>query len=197
MGNKAYVICRKGKKTKKKRLSTITKGLQSLIKSSEVLNLEQFYNNLKNSETSNETVVYIHSTCRNIQNAVRMKERAAKGDHKTDTSTEPKSPTRRFCGKSDWQVRCFICGNKCQNQETYQRCETLSTHSTILKMCDNREDAEGLAVKRRIMSCSDLLAVGAYHTKCQNTFDLDSKSAKSIISLDKKNISKHRATLKF
>ena len=61
MGNRAYVICRKGqkkKKKKKKRLSTITKGLQSLIKSSEVLNLEQFYNNLKNSEISNESCLY-------------------------------------------------------------------------------------------------------------------------------------------
>ena len=124
MGNKAYVICRK--EEEEKRLSTITKGLQSLIKSSEVLNLEQLYNNLKNSETSNEAVVYIHSRCKNIQNAVRIKERAAEGDHKTDTSAEPKSPTRRPCGNSDWLVHCFMCGNKCQNQETYQRCETLS-----------------------------------------------------------------------
>ena len=89
MDNKACVICRKGEE--EERLSTVTNGLQSLIQSSQVLNLEQLYNNLKNAETSNEAVVYIYSTCtKNIQNAVRTKERAAKRGHKTDTSTKPK-----------------------------------------------------------------------------------------------------------
>ena len=59
--DEACVICRKGEE--EERLSTVTKGLQSLIQRSGVLNLEQLYN-LKNAETSNETVVYIHSTCR-------------------------------------------------------------------------------------------------------------------------------------
>ena len=54
-------------------------------------------------------------------------------------------------------------------------------------MRDNRGDAEALAVKRRIMSCSDLVAEeGRYHKKCRDTVNLDSKSGKSIISLDKK-----------
>ena len=54
-------------------------------------------------------------------------------------------------------------------------------------MCDNRGNAEGLAVKRQIMSCSDLVAAeGRYHMKCQDTFSLDSNSAKSINSLYKK-----------
>ena len=54
-------------------------------------------------------------------------------------------------------------------------------------MCDYRRDAEALAVKRRIISCSDLVAAeGRYHKECRDTFNLDSKSAKSIISLDKK-----------
>ena len=54
-------------------------------------------------------------------------------------------------------------------------------------MCDNRGDVEALAVIHRIMNCSDLVAAeGCYHKKCRDTFDLDSKSAKSIISLDKK-----------
>ena len=53
-------------------------------------------------------------------------------------------------------------------------------------MCDNRGDDEELAVKCRIMSCSYLVAAeGWYHRKCRGTFNLDSKSAKSIISLDK------------
>ena len=60
-------------------------------------------------------------------------------------------------------------------------------HSTILKMCDNREDAEALAIKRRIMSCSDLVAVGTYDKKCQDTFNLDSKSAQSIEQLENFN----------
>ena len=114
MDNKARVICRKGEE--EELLSTITKGLQPLIQSSKVLNLEQLYN-LKNAETSNEAVVYIHGTCRkNIQNAVRTKERATKRGHKTGTSTELKNPTRRSCGDFDWQVHWFICGKECQNQ---------------------------------------------------------------------------------
>ena len=52
MYNKACVSCRKGEE--EKRISTVTKGLQSLIQSSEVRNLEQLYNNLINTETSNE-----------------------------------------------------------------------------------------------------------------------------------------------
>ena len=101
---------------------------------------------------------------------------------------EPKNPTKRSCGgEFDWQVHRFICGKECQNQETYRRCETFSTHSTILKMCGNRGDVEALTVKRRIMSCSDLVAAeGRYHKKCRDTFNLDSKSAKSIIIVDKK-----------
>ena len=64
---------------------------------------------------------------------------------------EPKNPARRSCGQYDWQVNCFVCGKEWQNQETYQRCETLLTYSTILKMFDNRGDAEALAVKRQMM----------------------------------------------
>ena len=65
--------------------------------------MEQLYNNLKHAETSNKTVAYIHSTWgKNIQNAIRAKERAAKRGHKTGTSTEPKSPTRRSCAEFDW-----------------------------------------------------------------------------------------------
>ena len=61
------------------------------------------------------------------------------------------------------------------------------TPCTILKMCENRGDDKALAVKRRIMSCSDLLvAEGQYHQKYQDTFNLDSKLTKSIISLHKK-----------
>ena len=67
-------------------------------------------------------------------------------------SMEPKNPTRRSCGWFKWQVHRFICDKECQNQETYRRCETLSTNSTTLKMCDNRSDATALAVKRRIVS---------------------------------------------
>ena len=96
MDNKVCVICRKG--GEEERLSTVTKGLRSLTQSSEALNLEQSYNNLNNAKTSNETVVYIHSRGRkNIQNAVRTKERTATGGHKIDTSMEPKNPTRRSC----------------------------------------------------------------------------------------------------
>ena len=37
------------------------------------------------------------------------------------------------------------------------------------------------------MSCSDLVAAeGRHHKKCRDTFSLDSKSAKSIIRLEKK-----------
>ena len=51
MYNKACVICRKGEE--EKRISTVTKGLQSLIQSSDTIS-EQLYNNLKNTEKSNE-----------------------------------------------------------------------------------------------------------------------------------------------
>ena len=84
-------------------------------------------------------------------------------------------------------MHCFIYGKECQNQETHQRYELLSTHSTILKICDYRGETETLAVKRRIMSCLDIVpAECRYHKKSQHTFDLDSKSAKIISSLDKK-----------
>ena len=132
-----------------------------------------------------------------MQNPVRTKERTDKMGHKTDTSTEPEDPPRRSCGEFDWQVHCFICGKESKNQETYRRCETLSIHSTILKMCDNRGDAEALSLKRRIMSCSDLVAAeGRYHKKCRDTFILDSKSAKSIIRLEKKEDLKVTSNLK-
>ena len=105
--NKACVICKKGEE--EERLSTVTKGLQSLTQSSEILNLEQSYDNLKNAKTFNEIVVYIHSGSRkNIQNAFRTKERKATGGHKTGTSMEPKNPTRRSCCEFEWQVHCFI-----------------------------------------------------------------------------------------
>ena len=64
-------------------------------------------------------------------------------------------------------------------------------------MCDNRGDDKAIAVKRRIMSCSDLLvAEGQYHQKYQETFNLDSKLTKSIISLHKKEELKVSSNLK-
>ena len=62
----------------------------------------------------------------------------------------------------------------------------MSIHSPISKMYQNRGDDEELAVKCRIMRCSDLVAAeDRYHRKCRDTFNLDSKSAKSIFNLDK------------
>ena len=80
----------------------------------------------------------------------------------------------------DFKTNCFICSEKCGKDERHPdrtkewcRAETLGSHDTILKLCSERleklpNDQQVVSIKRRILSCTDLVAAeGRYHKKCR------------------------------
>ena len=85
----------------------------------------------------------------------------------------------------DFKTHCFICSEQCGKDERHPnrtrewgRAETLGSHDTILKLCIELleklpNDQQVVSIRRRILSCTDLVAAeGRYHKKCRGLLSL-------------------------
>ena len=98
-----------------------------------------------------------------------------------DVTESPRPTLRRDSIMTfDFKTHCFICSEKCGKGEQHPdrtkewcRAETLGSHDTILQLCSERlekllNDQQVVSMKRRILSCTDLVAAeGRYHKKCR------------------------------
>ena len=167
-------------------LSLVTKGLTSLISSCDILgktDLRQYLRSIRDESTLEPTPVYIHSSCRKT-----IYKRVKSVNNKSHNDV-PKSPRPTLPCDSivtfDFKTHCFIYSEKCGKDERHPdrtkewcRAETLGSHDTILKLCSERleklpNDQQVVSIKRRILSCTDLVAAeGRYHKKCRGLLSL-------------------------
>ena len=173
-------------------LSSVTKGLTSLITSCDILgktDLSQYLRDIRDGNAEGKkTPVNIHSSCRKT---IYNKVKSAKNKSNIDVPESPRPTLRRDSAVMfDFKYHCFICSEKCGKDERHPdrtkewcRAETLGSHETILKLCSDRleklpDDEQVISIKRRILGCSDLVAAeGRYHKKCRGELSLQTPSS--------------------
>ena len=145
--------------------------------------LSQYLRSIRDEGTLEPTPVYTHSSCRKtIYNRVK----SVNNKSHNDVPESPRPTLRRDSIVTfDFKTNCFICSEKCGKDERHTdrtkewcRAETLRSHDTILKLCSERleklpNDQQVVSIKRRILSCTDLVAAeGRYHKKCRGLLSL-------------------------
>ena len=97
-----------------------------------------------------------------------------------ETSQNAAEDTRSKCLRSvnifNWKQDCFLCGALSRDMHNSGRkdtsaVETLELKSTVLQVCEERNDSWATEVKGRLNTCSDLVAEEAiYHRDCLASF---------------------------
>ena len=119
----------------------------------------------------------IHRSCfKKASNEVRKKQKVDNANNLT-AAKKAKVETRSSSSAFDWKIDCLFCGGPCTDssydpkhpdRNDFHRCEDKLFRDSILKKCKSLDDDDQARdIERRLLSCSDLIAVkGRYHDKC-------------------------------
>ena len=141
------------------------------------LKLEVLGSHLSEKQKENKSVL-IHINCqRQVGNIMRKRKRA--GDCVAEVASKvSKVSTRKSVDSFNWKVDCLFCGKpfiadkKHPERRLVFNVTFLHYRETILKYYSNRRnDKWSEDVKRRVLSCNDLVHEEArYHDDCRKLF---------------------------
>ena len=176
----------------KKNLQCVKSGISTLIMCAESLEEKELtakFRKAQESNNSNEMKLHVHNLCRKSP----LNRANAKTTPLSSPEVTPKrrqSNTRLNDQEFDWKKYCFLCAKLCKpkddkhinEKEKWSLCKIIKqqvgkdqpayTKNIILETIGDRTDEEAVAIKRRLLTCSDLPAVDArYHIVCRKKLD--------------------------
>ena len=192
MADITYECCICNGKDKRTNLQKLKSGISNLIMCAETLEKKELNAEFRKAQNDTEMKLYVHNTCRkSIQNEAKAKATSISSPEMTPKRRQ--SDSRLKDQEFGWKQCCFMCAKLCKpmddknitEDDKWSLCEIIKqqdgkdqpayTKNTILNAIGSRTDDEAVAIKRRILTCSDLPAVDArYHVACRQKLDRQS-----------------------
>ena len=131
------------------------------------------------STSDDKKTVLVHADCRrDFTNFRRAKKRS--NDSITEQPVQRKKMRTSF-PEFDWETYCYFCTEEINfkkirrrrigKYKEFSKGETVEIRFNVIEACDRRNDDWSDRVKMQMLSCLDLVAVGAvYHCKCRIKF---------------------------
>ena len=171
------IICKSPESQFDKNLSFVKRGIEKLIDYSVLVSDERLKDELL-SRKSRNIQVRIHRDCqRGVYNTMKKSAGTLRMQEEAEAGLPKPTTTRSRFQSFDWTTQCMFCETQCTTDERHpdrqhwRKVQVLSMRENLLSICDSRSDDCAQRLKRRLLTCTDLVAAEArYHCDCRMGF---------------------------